>query len=670
MIPLHERAGDGQWKSKLSEFIVAHRAAILEVWEREARSEVPPATGLVRPALIDALPHVLEDIAEAVRTYGEQASRTDLMQAIADEHAWERIEQGFALADAVRDLALLRASIAQVRRERSPGAPPEDAEVLARVVERAIEQFVARYVERRSQLLAGIEQIADAAFNLEHIDDFLHGLLRIFMRFAPSMDSAAILLREGDQLAVRAAIGLGALAEERPTVRIGEGFVGRIAATRKPLLLHRAWEDALVQTPFIRDRKTLALYGVPLLLRDEVVGVAQIGSRLSENIDEPEMRLFAALAQRATSAIIKHQLRGRVTRATAELRGVLEAIPSAVFVGDHRRLEIANSTGLKVLGFSDETTMAQASLPELTLRLQTGDPETGGPLPFEGTPFACALRGESVVREMTHVIGGEPRIVRGHAGPIRVEGETVGAAIVLTDVTEIHRVLRDAQRAGEFRERFIGIVSHDLRSPLNAIALSAGVLLKSPDLAPALSRPAGRILANVERMSKMISDLLDLTRGRLGGGIPITPMPVDLVPIAKNVVEESEQTHATRRFELECHGDTRGDWDGDRLAQVLSNLVSNALQHGDPASPVRVAVDGRTNDVTLTVRNSGPAIPPEALPHIFDPFRRASDKGPHSGLGLGLFIASEAVRAHGGHIGVTSNERGTTFLVTLPRRPA
>ncbi len=181
------------------------------------------------------------------------------------------------------------------------------------------------------------------------------------------------------------------------------------------------------------------------------------------------------------------------------------------------------------------------------------------------------------------------------------------------------RAVDELRRTAEFRELFVGIVSHDLRNPLNAIAMAAGTLVHAPELAPPLASPAGRILANVDRMKRMISDLLDFTRGRLGGGIPITPAATDLAHVVRRVLDEYWQTHPTRRIECNVHGDTRGNWDAERLAQVVANLLGNALQHGDACQPVRVEIDGATDEAVLRVHDAGAPIPPDVLPHVFDP---------------------------------------------------
>ena len=238
----------------------------------------------------------------------------------------------------------------------------------------------------------------------------------------------------------------------------------------------------------------------------------------------------------------------------------------------------------------------------------------------------------------------------------------------LRDTTDRAQAQARAQQQDAFRERFIAIVGHDLRTPLQGIVGSAALLLRSP-LNEKQSRSANRIVASAERMNRMISDLLDLTRGRLGGGIPIAPQATDLNAVCDQVVEESRAAYPERTIELAVAGQTAGQWDADRLAQALSNLIGNALTHGDPARPIRVDAVGNDQRVAVAVHNFGPPIPEAELASIFDPFRQGSTRH-RTGLGLGLYIAREIARAHGGVVEVASSaEVGTTFTITLPARP-
>jgi signal transduction histidine kinase len=228
----------------------------------------------------------------------------------------------------------------------------------------------------------------------------------------------------------------------------------------------------------------------------------------------------------------------------------------------------------------------------------------------------------------------------------------------------------DLQAAREenarFHERFVGILGHDLRSPLTAISMGAG-LLRRRALSDGESKTVERILASAERMSRMIGQLLDLTRSRHGGGISVESKPMDMAELTRRVVEELEMANPGRGIAIDVQGDTTGHWDPDRLEQVVSNLVGNAIQHGCADKPIEVRLRGGNHGVELVVRNAGHPIPTEVLPVIFDPFRRAKGSSPN-GLGLGLFITRQIVLAHEGVIDVVSMAAGTTFTVKLPRR--
>jgi PAS domain S-box-containing protein len=227
---------------------------------------------------------------------------------------------------------------------------------------------------------------------------------------------------------------------------------------------------------------------------------------------------------------------------------------------------------------------------------------------------------------------------------------------------------QQAQEAIRVREDVVAIVSHDLRNPLNAISLSATALLRREQVDERTTRAAERIHAAADRASGMIRDLLDFTQARMGG-IPIHPKPLDFHEHVQRVVEEVRLAWPGRRIGFNASGDGRGAWDDGRLAQVITNLVGNALQHSPPDTPVRVSTRGEDGGVLLEVHNEGAPIAPELLPILFQPYRQGPDAGGSRGsLGLGLFITRQIVLGHGGTLDVRSSaEDGTTFTVRLPR---
>jgi signal transduction histidine kinase len=244
------------------------------------------------------------------------------------------------------------------------------------------------------------------------------------------------------------------------------------------------------------------------------------------------------------------------------------------------------------------------------------------------------------------------------------------AEIIALKSIEAARAHAEATRAEEaslLKDRFIGILGHDLRNPLTAITNSAHLLMRASDLPERHHNAAARILRSSERMAQMIRDVLDFTRGELGGGIPVEPIPANLADICHRVVDEIAAAHPQRDIELVTSGDLVGRWDGARLEQVVSNLVANALQHGQ--GKILVEAQGSAGQIVLRVQNGGPPIPTDELPTLFEAFSKGPrHAGRTEGLGLGLYIVKEIVRAHGGTVEVTSSaEAGTTFCCVWER---
>ena len=259
--------------------------------------------------------------------------------------------------------------------------------------------------------------------------------------------------------------------------------------------------------------------------------------------------------------------------------------------------------------------------------------------------------------KQVHIEHGRRVAVSGTMFPLfDAAGKVAHVAIVFEDVT----------REMERQELTMGVLGHDLRNPLSAIGMAAAMLLRG-GLDPNQADLVAQIRRSATRMGRMINDLLDFTRARAGAPLPLKRQPrVPLRIICEEIVAELALANPDRSIVLEASVDGAGSFDPDRLAQAVSNLVANAVQHSARGATVRLALDEDQAHVRLAVTNDGKPIDPKMRDEIFEPFQRGAG-AEDGGLGLGLFIVREIVRAHGGAIELASSDGGTTFTVELPR---
>jgi len=224
------------------------------------------------------------------------------------------------------------------------------------------------------------------------------------------------------------------------------------------------------------------------------------------------------------------------------------------------------------------------------------------------------------------------------------------------------------------KEMFLAILGHDLRTPLGAIYTSAKFMIETGELEEPHRTLTARIARSAARTMQMVGDLLDFTRSRLGGGIPIVRAETNLGKVLHDVVDEITAAHPGSVIRVDTRGEQRGRWDAARISQAFANLIGNAVEHGPGGSAVTVEIHGEERQVAVTVHNRGLTIPPDRLNGIFNPMKagesshQGPDGGPTGNLGLGLYIAERIVSAHSGRIEVESSDaHGTTFTVRLPR---
>lgn len=255
---------------------------------------------------------------------------------------------------------------------------------------------------------------------------------------------------------------------------------------------------------------------------------------------------------------------------------------------------------------------------------------------------------------------GERRLEAAERGFIEVIANLAAHAF------ERARLYDAAQHARLVQERLMAVVGHDLKTPLGSIMMMAGALLKGADTTPAQRSMLQRIERSAHRISALVRDLVDFGRAQQGIGIALALEEVDVSEVVKHALLEFEGPDLALPISFDQRGPVTLRVDPSRVAQVVSNLVGNALRHGH-ASAVRVEVRGDSHGITLSVHNHGPAIAPDLLPHLFEAFRKGNTAD-RRGEGMGLYIVDQIARAHGGGVQVRSDEAaGTTFTVLFPR---
>lgn len=254
---------------------------------------------------------------------------------------------------------------------------------------------------------------------------------------------------------------------------------------------------------------------------------------------------------------------------------------------------------------------------------------------------------------------------------LRLFSQLVSLQLAAEERHERNLVELDGQReAAGLREQFIAVLGHDLRNPLSSIGMGADLLLRRVT-EPADRRVLERIRASSKRIGALVDDVMDLARGRLGGGIKLQPQSVDdLSARLHHVIDEVRAAHPTRSIELSTTLTGSVTCDEQRIEQLLSNLLINAIEHGEADTTISVALRGDAETVELSVTNLGPPITGESQTRLFLPYFRGGRSNPRNGLGLGLYIVSEIARSHRGRVDVDSEDGRTTFTLRMPRAAA
>ncbi|MCO5167354.1 MAG: GAF domain-containing protein [Planctomycetes bacterium] len=468
----------------LADFLRAHHDRIVRAWADEAR-KLAPAQALSRPALLDHVPRLLDRLAEQVarardggvpRTFADETPRT---------HADDRLGVGYDLDEVVAEYALLRRSIHELAGEAEAAATPAELTALNAALDQAISEAVERFAEARERTLTALDRVSAAALEQDDIGAFLPQLLRVLVDSTEAVDVAALFLREGDHLHLRASLGLEDDLATGFTVKLGEGFVGGVAAAARPLLLHDAANDARVLSAALKRRGVRALYGVPLMRRGEVIGVAHVGSSRAGDFSPADKQLLHAMAQRA-AALIEQQL----------AREALEAA--------HRRLAFLAEAS-QVLSASLRVEDVLDALARLTVPT-IADWCAIDLLDEEGALVRAGLAHVDPARaRLVRLIDARPGTRRrGDAGPARVAREGRPELHVDVDDALLRRLTDDPERLAALRSFGLrSILCLPLRGHgevLGALTLATDVSGRrfGPEDVPAAEDLAGRVALAIE----------------------------------------------------------------------------------------------------------------------------------------------------------------------------
>lgn|GEM_PF-2623064 len=540
-----------------------------------------------------------------------------------------------------------------------PFAPEElRARVLA--VLRSKEHRDAASRERTR--LAAINTLGRALFEagpdihviLDKLLDSLHGLVA---------DGCAIVLLPGELPIITAAVHSGdpSAAHLRAIATLADPMTYAFASS----------EEARAKLPplyhaYIDHHGLRGLAILPFPIRTPVQGVITLTrDGASQPFDQDDLDAIETCIEYASLAV-QNAVRFEAERvARARLDAVLDHAPIGIVVTDaDNRIELVNPTAARMIdGISAGMKF------ENVFELGTWATEAGTPV--ERSAFTSPSTNQASIRNRLLFTprGGSQRVLSLSTVTRREVDELAGTVTAIEDVTVQHAIAVERERVAAFQEQMLGIVGHDLRNPLSAIVTGSEVIMEYARDMPNIQAVVKRLQGSSRRMTSIVGQLLDVTRARLGNGIPLAMTNVALASLVETVIEEVRAAFPKAIIETTT-SEVNGVWDADRLSQVFSNLITNAIQYGKPDAPIQVTVGTRDGRAIISVANAlrDSPIPAERLAVLFAPYERGA--GTHvshrSGLGLGLYIAHEIVAAHKGLLTASSTLAGTVFTVELP----
>ncbi len=697
----------------LPDFLDARREALIERWVQRAARLILPRT-LSREDLVNSLPVFLREISGALRRGEGLPGDSPLPQhsVVAGEHGQQRLRLRFDLELIPREYGLIHECLLEMLEEAGHSLTSRQACLLVQCIQTGTAEAVSQYVQvarrREQQLLdeaqagrAAVERAladvkrANAAFeeSEERFRLMAHSVLD-YAFFMLSVDGKVNGWNPGAERIKRykAEEILGAdyavfFPPEQQEQRTGQHLLEEAASQGTG-----EYEGWLVRKGGSRLWGTLIINP----MRDEegrLKGFCNIARDLTERKQAEEAQTFLAEAGEVLAGTLDYQETLRevahlALRALAdwcvvwrcegrELRPVavahFDVEKGARLKGSLRHLPVDTPADHGPAGATrtGATTVCPEACDPETIAEALGVVSARALGELGGHSYVCVpLKARGKTFGAIAFVAASPERSQGPAALRLAEDYSRRAALALENA----RLYGEALERAELEQHLAGIVSHDLSTPIHAIGLGAEMLLKDTDLTPRQRRALERIFSSSGRAGRMTRDLLDFTRARLGGRLQVYPKPLDLHELARTAVEELATANPQRTLRRVHTGDGTGEWDADRLTQLLTNLVNNALAYSPPDAPVRVETHGEGESVLLRVQGGRP-IPAHLLPRLFQPLERGQHREGGRSIGLGLFIVDHIARAHGGTVTVHSTEQeGTTVSVRLPRhagrRPA
>ena len=690
-----------------SALLDARREELIERWVQRAERLIAPRK-LSREELVDSLPGFLGEVSGALRHEAGQPGDSQLPQhsVTAEAHGEQRLRLGFDVALLPREYSLVYECLLDLFEEA--GHPLTTRQAL--LVEKCIQTGTAEAVSQHVQAARRWEQrlldeararqasLERALVDLKRTEAALRESEERFRLMVDSVVDYAVFILSVDGVVKGWNPGAERLKRYKAEEIVGANYdiffppEANERRTGQRMLEDAASTGGAEYEGWLVRKDGSRFWGTLIInpMRDEageLKGFCNVARDVTERKQNEEAQAFLAKVGEVLAGSLNYQQTLQAAAALAlpvladwcvvwrleerELRPVAVAHP------DTEKAALARGA-LRPVPMDTTASLGPAGA------LRTGTPNV---CPDGCAPEDLARALGATSARVLEELGG-----RGYyCVPLRARGETLGAmgfvgftpgqapgpvTLRLAEdfcrraalALENARHHEDALKRAEFEQHLVGIVSHDLSTPMLAIGLGAQLLLSDAALTPRQRRTVERIHGSSERARRMTRDLLDFTHARLGGGLRVHPRPMDLHELARGAVEELATAHPERKLERVHSGDGSGEWDADRLTQLLTNLVTNALAYSPPEAPVRVETREEGDSLRLSVHGGRP-IPAHLIPRIFQPLERGEERGGGRSIGLGLFIVDHIARAHGGTVTVHSTEEeGTTFSVRLPRR--